>query len=167
MHATGFLDGLVLGLVLALRDEAFSPSPKGSLFADHLAFALVRALDRRAGSPTRIPRSDLCAKRLDRLIEFMRANLSEPVTLAQLVEVVGQNELQMSRAFKVAMGTTPWQYFLAMRIERAAELIASDPDASLAFVAAETGFYDQSHMHRHFRKIVGVTPGCYRHTLHA
>ncbi|MEM9194150.1 MAG: helix-turn-helix domain-containing protein [Myxococcota bacterium] len=61
------------------------------------------------------------------------------------------------------MGQTPWQYVLGLRCEAAAELVVRSPKtASLAFVAAECGFHDQSHLNRHFKRHIGTTPAKYR-----
>ena len=75
---------------------------------------------------------------------------------------------ELSRAFKATTGHAPWQYFTIMRAEVAADLIARHGKrASLAYVALESGFHDQGHLTRHFKRVIGCTPGQYRKILSA
>jgi AraC family transcriptional regulator len=64
-----------------------------------------------------------------------------------------------ARQFKAATGLPPHQYVIARRAERAKQLLQTESDYSLAEVAASAGFSDQSQFCRHFKRIVGVTPG--------
>ena len=63
------------------------------------------------------------------------------------------------RVFRKVLGLPPHAYLVQVRITQAKKLLASG--MAIAEVAAETGFSDQSHLHRHFKRIVGVTPGQY------
>ena len=63
--------------------------------------------------------------------------------------------------FKKSTGLSPHKYLLRCRVERSKELLRCE-DLSLAQVAARTGFCDQGHLTRHFKRIVGVTPSGYR-----
>jgi AraC family transcriptional regulator len=67
-----------------------------------------------------------------------------------------------ARQFKTATGPTPHQYVLARRVERAQQLMQQGGDLSLAEVAACAGFWDQSRFSRHFKRLVGDTPGQFR-----
>ena len=67
-----------------------------------------------------------------------------------------------ARQFKAATGLPPHQYVIARRVERAKELLQAGTDLSLAEVAAHAGFSDQSQFCRHFKRLVGVTPGQFR-----
>ena len=66
-----------------------------------------------------------------------------------------------ARQFKAATGLPPHQYVIARRVERAKQLLQGG-DLSLADVAAHAGFSDQSQFSRHFKQVVGVTPGRFR-----
>jgi AraC-like DNA-binding protein len=57
------------------------------------------------------------------------------------------------------MGLAPYEYILAARIEECRKLLSAG--ISIAEAAARTGFCDQSHLNRHFKRIVGITPGKY------
>jgi AraC family transcriptional regulator len=67
-----------------------------------------------------------------------------------------------ARQFKAATGLPPYQYVLLRRVERAKQLLQGGGDFSLAEVAACAGFSDQSQFCRHFKRLVGVTPGQFR-----
>jgi len=66
-----------------------------------------------------------------------------------------------ARQFKAATGLPPHRYVIARRVERAKRLLQGG-DLSLAEVAALAGFSDQSQFSRHFKRLVGVTPGQFR-----
>ncbi|MEM9189050.1 MAG: AraC family transcriptional regulator [Myxococcota bacterium] len=167
LHAGPFFDPMVNYFVSSLFDETTAGGARGELFADYLVMALTRALLRRAGYLTVLPKvARLDGTRLTRLSDFVRARLAEPLELADLAAVVGMTPMEFARAFKAAMGQSPWQYVIALRCERAAELLARfGHPASLAFVAAQCGFHDQSHLTRHFKRQIGVTPGAFRKSL--
>ena len=59
-------------------------------------------------------------------------------------------------------GLPPYQYVILRRVERAKQLLEGGTDLSLAEVAADAGFSDQSQFARHFKRLVGVTPGQFR-----
>ena len=65
-----------------------------------------------------------------------------------------------ARLFKQTTGITPHQYVIRCRIERAKELIQRG-NLPLIEIATQVGFLDQSHLNRHFKRLVGVTPKTY------
>jgi AraC family transcriptional regulator len=68
-----------------------------------------------------------------------------------------------ARQFKAATGLPPHQYVITRRVERAEHLLQAGTDRSLAELAAHAGFSDQSQLFsRHFKRLVGVTPGRFR-----
>lgn len=103
-----------------------------------------------------------CAIR--RAKEHLDAEFSEQIHLAELAKISGLSSFYFLRSFRKATGLTPHEYLCNLRVERARKLLASG--ASIAESAAQTGFFDQSHLHRHFRRILGITPGQYRAILY-
>ncbi|MDJ0570973.1 MAG: helix-turn-helix domain-containing protein [Pleurocapsa sp. MO_192.B19] len=73
--------------------------------------------------------------------------------------MVNLKPLRLLRVFRQTLGLPPHAYLVQVRITQAKKLLARR--ISIAEVAAETGFTDQSHLHRHFKRVVGVTPGQY------
>jgi AraC family transcriptional regulator len=71
------------------------------------------------------------------------------------------NLYHFARAFKQSTGETPHQYVLRTRIEQAKEFLRN-PQTSVVEASARTGFVDQSHFSKVFRRIVGIAPSEYR-----
>jgi AraC family transcriptional regulator len=94
--------------------------------------------------------------------EYVEEHLDGNPSLAQMAAVVGLNPYHFARQFKAATGLPPHQYVIARRVERAKQLLQSGTDLSLAEVALHAGFLDQSQFCRHFKRLVGVTPGQFR-----
>ena len=69
----------------------------------------------------------------------------------------GLDRFTLARQFRRVLGTSPHRYLLMRRLERARQMIARGE--SLAGAALETGFADQAHFTRHFKRAYGLTPG--------
>ena len=70
---------------------------------------------------------------------------------------------RLARSLAIASkNLPPHQYVIARRVERAQQLLHPDRDLALAEIAARVGFSDQSHLTRHFKRVVGVTPRHFR-----
>jgi len=81
-------------------------------------------------------------------------------TLSELAESVGLSPWYLTRVFTRTKGLPPHAWLNQYRVGRARDLLRKGVPLSRA--AAETGFTDQSHMTRHFRKQLGITPGAMR-----
>jgi AraC-like DNA-binding protein len=90
---------------------------------------------------------------------YLADHLTDDVSLEQLAQISGFSPFHLIRVFRNATGLAPYEYLTNLRVERAKQLLVEQ--RSIAQVAASLGFYDQSHLHRHFKRIVGVTPGAY------
>ncbi len=90
----------------------------------------------------------------------LHARPDERVSLADLAGAAGITPARLCRSFARQVGLPPHAYHLRLRIERAKQLLLRGQP--VARVAAATGFADQSHLGRHFRRIVGATPARYR-----
>jgi AraC-like DNA-binding protein len=91
--------------------------------------------------------------------EFLEENYAQDVSLDRLAHLVNLSPFHLARTFRNEIGVPPHAYQLGMRISRARTLLLQgDP---LAQVAAETGFADQSHFTRVFKRYVGTPPGHY------
>lgn len=91
--------------------------------------------------------------------EYLEANYAENVSLRQLASVSNISPFHLLRTFHEVVGLPPFEYQTQLRISQAKKLLRDG--WSIADVAAETGFADQSHLTRHFKRVVGVTPGKY------
>ena len=88
-------------------------------------------------------------------------DLDASPTLEQLAAVARLSPYHFARQFKTATGLPPHEYVISRRVERAKQFLQGG-DLSLAEVAAHAGFSDQSQFSRHFKRLVGVTPGQFR-----
>ena len=98
--------------------------------------------------------------KLQQILDYISAYLDRDLSLKELGNVVQMSPYYFSRLFKETTGITPRQYIICRRIERAKKLL-QQRKISIAEVAKEVGFVDQSHLHRHFKRLVGVTPKTY------
>ena len=94
-----------------------------------------------------------------RVREIIHERFAAPITLDELIAESGLSRCHLLSTFTREVGVPPHRYQIHLRIARARELLARG--LAPAFVAMTLGFYDQSHFSNHFRKIVGVTPGCF------
>jgi len=97
-------------------------------------------------------------------MEYIHAHLDTKVELSRLADVAGVNLYHFARAFKQSTGESPHQYVLRRRIEHAKELLRR-PHLSVIEASARTGFVDQSHFSKVFRRMVGMAPSEYRNRM--
>lgn len=93
--------------------------------------------------------------------DYIRRHIDKPIAIESLATVVGISASCFTRLFKQATGSTPHCYVVAQRIEAAKQLLAKDPRPSIASIASQTGFSDQAHLTRTFRRVTGRTPGSF------
>lgn len=98
-----------------------------------------------------------------RAMDYLRAKLSEPVTLDDLADHAALDKFHLCRAFRAQIGMPPHAYLTHLRVQRAKQLLAEGMRASE--LAPQVGLYDQSQLTRHFRRIVGTTPAAYARAL--
>ena len=99
--------------------------------------------------------------RLMKVVEHVTARYAEPISVADLAEKATLSESQLHREFSRRFGITPNQYIREVRIGVARHLLETE-DLSMAQVASNCGFYDQSHFSRQFKTSTGLTPLQYR-----
>ena len=100
-------------------------------------------------------------RRLQRVFSHIRENIARDLSVSELAQVVGMSQYYFSKLFKTSTGTTPHQYVMRQRVERAQELLREGGTA-LVEVTKRVGFETQSHFTSVFRHLVGVTPKRYR-----
>jgi AraC family transcriptional regulator len=158
-------DPVINSIGMALFAELQSGNGGGQLYADSLANILALHLVRHyttegANSSTRFL-GGLSGNKLRRVLEFIEENYAADLSLAELSSVVGMSTFHFAREFKRATGTTPHQYVVKLRVERAKQLL-SKSEMPLVDVGFKSGFSHQSHFTRLFRKVTGTTPQSYR-----
>lgn len=152
-------DPLVRDAGLARRFVALHRTLEGpcwALEADVLLDDWLRDVAGSADEPAGGARQDAALRRArDRLGDEPAGN----VTLEELARVAGVSRHRLSRLFRAAYGVPPHRFALAQRIGAARRML--ERGVPVAEVAQATGFFDQSHLHRHFRRTLGMTPARY------
>ena len=154
------ISALVMEMMADLRDG----SPAGTLYGEMLANSLaVYLLKCHSNLTKRMQpyRGGLSRSTLNRVLEYVNANLSDKLALGELAQVAGINVYHFARVFKQSTGESPHQHVLRRRIEKAKELLRH-AKVSVIEASARTGFVDQSHFSKVFRRMVGVAPSEYR-----
>jgi AraC family transcriptional regulator len=148
----------------AVDAELLGGGAGGPLAAESLANILAVHLLRHFLAPRQHERGRDGAMprgRLRAVAEYIEGHLDGSPTLGQMAAVARLSPYHFARQFKKATGLPPHQYVLARRVEQAKQLLHAGLQ-SLAEVAARVGFSDQSQFTRHFKRLVGVTPGHFR-----
>jgi len=164
-------DALGLRGPVCFRSPAFAPGER----ATQLAFAMHDALVRADASEieratlvtetlsevvgTRLAGSGRAPRAVRRARAYLRDVLADKVTLDELAQHAGLDKFHLVRAFRAEVGLPPYEYLTHLRIARARELLREG--ILVAEAAQAVGFCDESQLHRHFRRIVGVPPGAY------
>lgn len=92
--------------------------------------------------------------------DYLREHYGENVSISELASMVGLSANYLIRTFRKTVGLPPHAYQMQVRIQEAKKaLLGCKP---IAQVALEAGFFDQSHLNRCFKRILGVTPQQYR-----
>jgi AraC family transcriptional regulator len=160
----GIVDPLLEQLAIALADALRNGSVRDGLYIDTVAQMMAVHLARAHSVQSRstLPSTPVVShQRMRQLIEFIEANLDQPLTLDAMAAQVGISPLYLARAFKTAVGQSPHQYVLARRIERAKELLRNT-EMPIIDVALSVGFSSQSHLSHWMIRQTGVPPGVYR-----
>lgn len=157
-------DDVISSIGMALLGELGSEGLSGRLYAESLANVLAVHLLRHytaGGDELQRVTGGLSAQRLRRVMAFVSENFSNDVRLAELANVAGMSSFHFAREFKRTTGTTPHQYLIKFRVERAKALLA-EAEMPLTEVGLNSGFSHQSHFTRLFRRLTGTTPLAYR-----
>ena len=94
-----------------------------------------------------------------RVCEYLQDCFHENTSLESLASIARLSPFHLSRVFTKEIGVPPHAYQLQVRLQRATGLLASGKP--LAEIALETGFCDQSHFHKAFKRKFGISPGQY------
>ncbi|WP_186307728.1 AraC family transcriptional regulator [Microbacterium sp. 1.5R] len=145
------------GVLTAIRRVHGALAAPGDLLAaEHWMLSVRRLVLAHLGEPTAGPADSPLARRL-------RAELDERFTetfaLAEVAASFGVHPSHLIRVFSETYGLAPHQYVVSRRLDLARRLLL-DGEAP-ASAAAHAGFHDQSHLTRHFRRVLGTTPAAF------
>ena len=101
---------------------------------------------------------------LERAVDILRARFAERLTITQIAATLSVHPTHLAREFHRRHGQTIGEYIRQLRIEFACRQL-SNSDAPLSDIAIASGFFDQSHFSRAFKRISGVSPATYRRSF--
>ena len=164
LHETlGSSDPLIRALAFSLLEEMESGDLHHAYVDEIVRLLLLRMLCLHSDVTLSesVARLSLAPFRLRRALEFIEANLNQPVGVADIAAASGISPYHFSRAFRHATGLPPYAYLLERRVAHSKNLLR-DGNLTLRMIAEESGFSSLSQFSRMFRHCCGSTPTHYR-----
>jgi AraC family transcriptional regulator len=152
-----FDKGAVGGLASRLYMEFLQSDPLSFLVMEGLALEILSEASRciRSHSDSRPPHW------MRHVLDLLHSHFTSTLTLEEIAGTVGIHPVHLARTFRQHQRCTVGDYLRRLRIESACQLLAHS-SKTLLDIALDTGFSDQSHFNRTFKRIVGYTPLEYR-----
>jgi AraC family transcriptional regulator len=144
-------------LAIAVLAELRSDETANDLVLEGLALQLL-------GELTRPPDGPACPPWLRRVAERLREQFRESTSLAALAAEAGVHPVHLARSFRRYFRRSVGEELRRLRVEAASAALARE-DCSIVEIAAASGFADQSHLARVFRRATGMSPAEYRAAL--
>jgi AraC family transcriptional regulator len=154
------LESIAMMLLAELKQENLG----GSLYVNSLTNVLaVHLLRQYTVSKPRLEmyESGLLQHQILQVIEYIDEHLHRDIKLVDLAQLLDISQFHFSHLFKRSLGTSPYQYILQQRIERAKQLL-KQTERSIIDIALLCGFNSHSHLSKQFRQLTGMTPTAYR-----
>jgi AraC family transcriptional regulator len=157
-------DPVIQQLALALKLEIQTGCMSGKLYGESLGTALAARLVQNyaVSKPSlEFKANTLAQSQLERVIDYIKANLTQDLSILDLATLTGMSESHFSRSFKRSMGIAPYQYLMQQRVKRAKQLLEKKSIA-ISTIALDCGFANQTHLTKVFRQMTGMTPKAYQ-----
>ena len=120
-------------------------------------FMITQLIDKYIDCKPFLQNTPLDSSKTKLIKDYIHDHWDQDIGLDHLSNMSGLNKFQLLRQFKRTFGITPHKYALQLKLNKAREFIQDG--YALADVACLAGFFDQSHMHRNFKRVFGVRPG--------
>jgi AraC family transcriptional regulator len=153
-------DAQLENICWALKAEMEANYPSGRLYTDSLAVSVASRLVSTHSSVaqrTIAQSGGLGGRRLKQTLAYIEDNLSEDLSLSRIASISGISPSHFKILFRESAGAPLHQYVVQRRVERAKDLLMQGK-LSIAEIALATGFSHQSHLARHMRRSVGLSP---------
>ena len=125
-----------------------------------LSWSLAQLIKRHADEHLVLRRVGRERQAVRQAKEYLEAHYADNVSLEKLANIANLSPFHLTRVFCHEVGLPPHVYLTQVRILRAKKLLSQG--WAIAQVALETGFAHQSHLNRHFKRLVGITPRQYK-----
>jgi AraC family transcriptional regulator len=153
-------DPLIYQIGLALKSALERGEQVSPLYAETMASALaVHLLQHYSARKIKLGRygGGLSELKLKQVTNYIDTHLDKELSLTELAALAQMSCHHFARLFKRSTGVSPHQYVIQHRVERAKQLLLRN-ELTIAEVAYQVGFANQSHLSRHFKRLLGITP---------
>jgi AraC family transcriptional regulator len=157
-------DPQIESICMMLLAEFQQENLGGRLYIESLANILAVHLLRQYAATKpglTIYKGGLPERKIGQVLEYINEHLHQDIKLADLAQLLDMSQFHFSHLFKQAIGTSPYQYLLQQRVERAKQLL-KQKERSIMEIALDCGFNSHSHLSKQFRQLTGMTPKAYR-----
>lgn len=157
-------DPQIESIAMLLLAELQQKKLGGRLYIESLANILaIHLLRQYADTKPRLTvyQGGLSDRQLLLVFEYINEHLNQDIKLSDLAALLDLSQFHFSHLFKQSIGTSPYQYLLQQRVERAKQLLKQS-ERSIAEIALVCGFNSHSHLSKQFRQLTGITPKTYR-----
>ncbi|MEM9913517.1 MAG: AraC family transcriptional regulator [Planctomycetota bacterium] len=143
------------------------PHAGAPLVVDGLVNVILGRLLQFGETPIAAPkrRAKLSSRQYAAVVDLIEYRSPASPSLDELADAAGVTRFHFSRLFKQTAGVSPMHFVQQRKIERAQNLMRTRPEWTLAAVAFDCGFADQSHFTRTFKKHLGVSPSAWLHQI--
>ena len=155
------LDQELLGAVLRFLRAVGRDTDRRVLAPLYLQEMVYRVLQREQFARLlSIAAAQAATNPVSAVLDYVRAHLSEPLTVADMAEQVSLSPSAFAHLFRDVTGRSPYQFLKEMRLDQARELLV-DGNLAVARISKEVGYASVSHFISEFRGRFGVTPRVY------
>ena len=152
-------DSQLHNLAMLFQQEIAHTQPGGRMYIESLSNMLAVHLLRHYCIPGKVAEytGGLPPYKLKQVTDYIYSHLADDISLGELANYVKLSQSHFSHLFRQSTGKSPYQFLIQQRVNRAQELLLKQ-DMAIADVAIRVGFYDQSHLSRHMKKLLCVSP---------
>lgn len=157
-------DPIILHIALALQADIITGSNTGKLFVESAATMLATHLVKAYATEKPIIKAyqdGLAKNKLSIVLDYIDSHLEQDIKLNDLAKLIEVSQYYFCTLFKQSTGLPPHKYLTQQRIKRAKSLL-QNTKLSIAEIALQCGFTDQSHLNKHFKQLEGITPSSMR-----
>jgi AraC family transcriptional regulator len=147
-------------IAMLLAAEVKESGLMGELYRESLTQAFVVYLLQNYSTIDRVIKpqhQSLTNTQLQQAIDYIQAHLGGDLSLIQISETINISPTYFASLFKQKTGTSPHQYVIQQRVDRAIVLLQRT-DLRIADIASQVGFSSQSHLTQHIKRATGMTP---------
>jgi AraC family transcriptional regulator len=147
-------------IAMALRAGVQTGDALDRMYGEALSTALAVHLLREYSAAVLEPKRQygrLPREKLVRAVEYIQNQLDTDLTVSGIAQAVYMTPYYFTRLFKESTGKSPYQYVVEARVRKAKELLTTGK-FTISEAAHHVGFADQSHLTRHFKRILGLPP---------